>query len=108
MSFHFNITCVVLFVLCLIPKNPTLFLYKLMIETYLIMLEIGKRAEMIAYDYRHYLALAHRGFPVSVALSVVGFQPFHEIFFCLGIKNLAKLVNNTEYFRNFAFGNHRL
>ena len=70
MSFHFNITCVVLFVLCLIPKNPTLFLYKLMIETYLIMLEIGKRAEMIAYDYRHYLALAHCGFPVSVALSL--------------------------------------
>lgn len=73
-----------------------------------VLLEIAVHAEVVAYENGHYLTFGKPPFAVPVAFpaAVLGGQA--QVFGRFGVQILVKIVYNTENFRNYVFGNHRL
>ena len=66
------------------------------------MLEVAESVEMKVDEYRHDFRPAHRTFPITV-LTPVRLTNGHAGNFLIIF--LAKIIDNTENFRNFVLGN---
>ena len=71
----------------------------------IVVLEIGKRAKMVADKNGHDFTEAQSSFSITVRVFLV-FQT--KIFLTFGCKIIAKFIHDTENLYNFVFGNHRL
>ena len=67
-----------------------------------IMLEVAESVEMKVDEYRHDFRPAHSLFPIAV-LTPVWLTNGHACNFLIIF--LAKIIDNTENFRNFVLGN---
>ena len=67
-----------------------------------IMLEVAESVEMKVDEYRHDFRPAHSPFPIAV-LTPVWLTNGHACNFLIIF--LAKIIDNTENFRNFVLGN---
>ena len=67
----------------------------------IVVLEISKRAEMVADKNGHDFTEAQSSFSITVRVFLV-FQT--KIFLTFGCKIIAKLIHDTENLYNFVFG----